>query len=157
MQEPKARKDMDPRYLWDLSSIIESAAELERQFKEAQAQVSAFSTWQGHVGENPRKAIREAMEMNRLLERLLVYAAMYADQDGGDSQAQDQLTRARSLAAKAESAVSFLQPELLSLPEQTLLDMKNDPDFSEYDVFVDDLLRNKPHTLSAKEDRKSVV
>ena len=98
MQEPKARKDMDPRYLWDLSSIIESAAEFERQFKEAQAQVSAFSTWQGHVGENPRKAIREAMEMNRLLERLLVYAAMYADQDGGDSQAQDQLTRARSLA-----------------------------------------------------------
>ena len=153
MQEPKARKDMDPRYLWDLSSIIESAAELERQFKEAQEQVSAFSTWQGHVGENPRKAIREAMEMNRLLERLLVYAAMYADQDGGDSQAQDQLTRARSLAAKAESAVSFLQPELLSLPEQTLLDMKNDPDFSEYDVFVDDLLRNKPHTLSAKEER----
>ena len=104
MQEPKARKDMDPRYLWDLSSIIESAAEFERQFKEAQAQVSAFSTWQGHVGENPRKAIREAMEMNRLLERLLVYAAMCADQDGGDSQAQDQLTRARSLAAKAESA-----------------------------------------------------
>ena len=153
MQEPKARKDMDPRFLWDLSSIIESAAEFERQFKEAQAQVSAFSTWQGHVGENPRKAIREAMEMNRLLERLLVYAAMYADQDGGDSQAQDQLTRARSLAAKAESAVSFLQPELLSLPEQTLLDMKNDPDFSEYDVFVDDLLRNKPHTLSAKEER----
>ena len=153
MQEPKARKDMDPRYLWDLSSIIESAAEFERQFKEAQAQVSAFSTWQGHVGENPRKAIREAMEMNRLLERLLVYAAMYADQDGGDSQAQDQLTRARSLAAKAESAVSFLQPELLSLPEQTLLDMKNDPNFSEYDVFVDDLLRNKPHTLSAKEER----
>ena len=50
MQEPKARKDMDPRYLWDLSSIIESAAEFERQFKEAQAQVSAFSTWQGHVG-----------------------------------------------------------------------------------------------------------
>ena len=41
MQEPKARKDMDPRYLWDLSSIIESAAEFERQFKEAQAQVSA--------------------------------------------------------------------------------------------------------------------
>lgn len=153
MQEPKARKDMDPRYLWDLSSIIESTAEFERQFKEAQAQVSAFSTWQGHVGEDPRKAIREAMEMNRLLERLLVYAAMYADQDGGDSQAQDQLTRARSLAAKAESAVSFLQPELLSLPEQTLLDMKNDPDFSEYDVFVDDLLRNKPHTLSAKEER----
>ena len=153
MQEPKARKDMDPRYLWDLSSIIESAAEFERQFKEAQAQVSAFSTWQGHVGENPRKAIREAMEMNRLLERLLVYAAMYADQDGGDSQAQDQLTRARSLAANAESAVSFLQPELLSLPEQTLLDMKNDPNFSEYDVFVDDLLRNKPHTLSAKEER----
>ena len=38
MQEPKARKDMDPRYLWDLSSIIESAAEFERQFKEAQAQ-----------------------------------------------------------------------------------------------------------------------
>lgn len=35
MQEPKARKDMDPRYLWDLSSIIESAAEFERQFKEA--------------------------------------------------------------------------------------------------------------------------
>ena len=49
MQEPKARKDMDPRYLWDLSSIIESAAEFERQFKEAQAQVSAFSLSLIHI------------------------------------------------------------------------------------------------------------
>ena len=61
---------MDPSYLWDLCCIIVSAAVFERQFMEAQ--VSAFSAWQGHVGENPRKAIREAMEMNRLLERLLV-------------------------------------------------------------------------------------
>ena len=93
MQEPKARKDMDPRYLWDLSSIIESAAEFERQFKEAQAQVSAFSTWQGHVGENPRKAIREAMEMNRLLERLL---------DAADHSGEDQVDRFLSAMERQE-------------------------------------------------------
>lgn len=153
MQEPKTRKEMDPRYLWNLSSIIENTAEFERQFQDAQTRVAAFAAWQGHTAEDPRRAIRESMELNRLLERLLVYAAMYADQDGSDSQAQDQLTRARSLAAQAESTASFLQPELLSLPEETLLEMKNDPDFSEFDTFVEELLRNKPHTLSAKEER----
>ena len=36
------------------------------------------------------------------------------------------------------------RPELLALPEETLLQMKTDPDFSEYDVFIDDILRDKP-------------
>ena len=153
MQEPKARKEMDPRYQWDLSSIVENSETFESMFREAQTMVSGLSARQGHTAEDPRGAIRAYMALNRLLERLLVYAAMYADQDGSDSEAQDKLTRSRSLAAQAESAAAFLQPELLALPEKTLLDMKNDPDFSEYDVFIDDLLRSKPHTLSAKEER----
>lgn len=153
MNEPKLRKDMDPRYLWDLSSVIESPAAFETLFSTVQQDVQSIPALHGHVAEDPRRAICLYFDISRQLERLIVYAKMRLDQDGGDSEAQNLLTRAQGLAAKASSSAAFLQPELLALPESTLLEMKNDPQFSQYDVYIDDLLRDKPHTLSAQEEQ----
>lgn len=153
MNEPKLRKDMDPRYLWDLSSVIESPTAFETLFSTVQQDVQSIPALHGHVAEDPRRAICLYFDISRQLERLIVYAKMRLDQDGGDSEAQNLLTRAQGLAAKASSSAAFLQPELLALPESTLLEMKNDPQFSQYDVYIDDLLRDKPHTLSAQEEQ----
>lgn len=153
MNEPKLRKDMDPRYLWDLSSVIESPAAFENLFAAVQQDVQSFAAVQGHVAQDPRRAICLYFDISRRLERLIVYAKMRLDEDGNDSEAQNLLARVQGLAAKAQSHGAFLQPELLALPESTLLSLKNHPDFSQYDVYIDDLLRDKPHTLSAQEEQ----
>lgn len=153
MQQPKPRKEMDPRWTWDLSSILEGTAAFDALFEATEKKIAAWSECQGQVEKDPRSAIRGYFEISRSVERLYTYARMRLDEDGGDSESQRLLTRIQALAAKAGSAGAFLRPELLALPVETLTEMKNDPDFSEYDVFLDDLLRDQPHTLPAEQEK----
>lgn len=153
MQQPKNRRDMDPRWMWNLNDILDGAPAFDRLFAQTEKALAAASAWQGRVADDPRAAIRASYEISRAVDRLFTYARMRLDEDGGDAEAQSLLARIQGLAAKAASAGAFLQPELLELPESTLTALKNDPDFSEYDVFIDNILRDKPHTLPAAQEK----
>lgn len=51
------------------------------------------------------------------------------------------------------TALSFAQPEILSLPEDKLAAIVNDPAVAEYKFNLEDLLRSKPHTLTKAEEK----
>ena len=104
MQQPKARREMDPRWMWDLSAILDGAPAFDALFAQAEQAASALPARQGHVAEDPRAAIRAYFDLTRMLERLFTYARMRTDEDGSDSEAQALLTRVQTLAARAGSA-----------------------------------------------------
>jgi len=153
MSQLKKRSEMDPKWMWNLNDILNGTEAFNALFEEAEKALAAFAACQGHVAEDPRKAIVMSFEGERMIEKLFTYARMLSDGDGADSEAQLLLTRVQGLAARAAGMSAFLQPELLALPEETLKDMMNDPDFSEYDVFIEDILRDKPHTLPAEQEK----
>ena len=153
MQQPKARKEMDPQWMWDLNDIISGAAAFDTLFAKTQKEIEAWQQCQGKVADDPRAAIRGYFAIERAVERMYTYARMRQDEDGGDTAAQALLVRIQNLATRASSAGAFLQPELLSLPLETLKELKDDPDFSEYSMFMENLLRDKPHTLPAEQEK----
>lgn len=153
MQQPKPRQEMDSRWMWHLNDMIDGTPAFDALFAQAEAELAAVPGWQSRVAQEPREAIRAYYSLNQKIERLYTYARMRQDEDGGDAEAQRLLARVQGLAARAGSAGAFLQPALLSLPRETLEQMKEDPDFSEYSVFMDDLLRDQPHTLPAAEEK----
>lgn len=153
MQQPKARREMDPRWMWNLNDIIDGAAAFDALFEKTERQVKDCAAWQGRVAQDPRAAIRTYFAVDQALDRLYAYAHMSLDQDGSDAAAQRFNTRVQGLAAQARAAGAFLQPELLTLPQEVLEELKSDPDFSEYSVFMEDLLRDLPHTLPADQEK----
>ena len=153
MSQLKKRSEMDPKWMWNLNDILNGTEAFNALFEKAEKALAEFAACQGHVAEDPRKAIQMNFEGTRMIEKLFTYARMHSDENGADGEAQLLLTRVQGLAARAAGASAFLQPELLSLPEEVLLEMKNDPDFNEYDVFIDDILRDKPHTLPAEQEK----
>ena len=153
MQQPTARQEMDPRWMWDLNDILNGTPAFDALFAQTERDIDAWQQCQGRVAEDPQAAIRGYFAIERAVERMFTYARMRQDEDGGDAAAQTLLARIQSLATRAASAGAFLQPELLSLPEQTLEGLKNDPDFSEYSMFIENLLRDKPHTLPAAQEK----
>ena len=153
MQQPRKRNEIDPRWQWNLNDIINGTSAFDALFAETQHAVGEAAARQGRVAEDPRAAIRSFFEISRSIERMFTYARMRLDEDGSNDEAQTLLARIQALAVKAESTGAYLRPELLALPEEALLQMKADPDFSEYDVFIDDILRDKPHTLPASEEK----
>lgn len=153
MSQLKKRCEMDPKWMWNLNDILNGTEAFNALFEQAEKALNDFAACQGHVAEDPRKAIVMSTEGERMIEKLFTYARMRSDENGADSEAQLLLTRIQGLAARAAGASAFLQPELLALPEETLMDMMKDPDFSDYNVFIEELLREKPHTLPAEQEK----
>ena len=66
---------------------------------------------------------------------------------------QSMYARIGSKYVKMAAALSFAQPEILSLPEETLTAIVNDPAVADYKFNLEDLLRGKPHTLTKAEGK----
>ena len=156
MEQELTRDQVDPRYTWDLTRIFETDEAWEAAFAKARKEAEAFSQYEGTLSggtEAVLAALRAYMGLELSLSELFTYAMMKTNEDGANGKYQALFGRAASLVSEAEAKAAFLTPELLALPQETLEAMIADPAFGEYDVFLRDVLRMKPHTLSAKEEQ----
>ncbi len=153
METVKKRSEMDPKYQWRLTDIFADEAAYNEAFAQAEELVGAVAQGQGRVAEDPAKAITASFRVREKLEKLLSFVMMKKDEDNGNTHSQAEMQRAMSLAIKAETVGAYLQPELLAMPEDELKALMDKPEMKEYRVFLSDLLREKPHTLSAAEER----
>ena len=147
------RSDIDPRYTWKLEHIFPDAAAWEQAYARAEEAVEAMRAWSGRTAENPKQIIREYFSLQEQLNTVIEYALLARECDNGDPQNQAQAARAMALAVKAEEAVSFLQPELLALPDETLDALCKDPGMRDYDSWLRTLRLQKPHTLSKEQEQ----
>ncbi|MBR3019014.1 MAG: oligoendopeptidase F [Clostridia bacterium] len=152
-KELKNRSEMDTRWQWRLEDIFATEEAYEQAYAQAQADIDKMAAWQGRVKENPRQAIRDADALELRFDHLAAYALMRKDEDSGDPARQARAARFQSLAVKAEAAASFLNPELLALPEEELRALMNDPDFADFSESIRVLLLQKPHTLPAEQEK----
>ena len=151
-QEIKARKDMDPRWQWHLEHIFATEEAYESAYQAAMEATEKMARWQGRVKEDPKMAIREADRLSQMLDKLAAYALMHKDEDSGDAARQTRAAKFQNLAVKADAATSFLNPELLALPEKELLSLAQDETFRDYSEMLRILLLQKPHTLPAEQE-----
>ena len=151
-QAIKARAEMDPKWQWRLEDIFATEADYDAAFAQAQADIERVKAWQGKVKNNPGQAIRAADAIELQLDRLAAYALMHKDEDSSDPARQARAARFQSLAMAAGSALAFLTPELLALPEETLQSLRTDPGMADYSEMIRVLLLQKPHTLPAEQE-----
>ena len=151
-KELKARGEMDKRYQWRLDHIFETEEKYEAAFEQAGKDIEKMAAWQGRVKENPMQAILDADKIALAFDRLAAYALMHRDEDNSDPVRQSRAARLQSLMVKAGSAASFLDPELLALPDETLSALAHQADFAPYSERLRLLLLQKPHTLPAAEE-----
>ena len=150
------RSEVDPVYQWHLSDIYPDTAAWESDFKKAQALMKDMESCKGTLsgGRNDvLKALTTYADLNRVVERLFVYAYMKKDEDNANTKAQGRMDRAQSLSVQASTAASFLTPELLTIPADTLTGYMEDGHFSEYSHFLDNVNRQRAHTLGEKEEQ----
>ena len=147
------RSRMDPAYMWRLEDIYPSEEAFERDMEKAQEISQKAAAWQGRVREDPMQAVRAYFEGSKVLSRLYSYAFMKADEDSADTVSQARQGRVISLAVRLQTASAFLEPELLEMDEEALKALAEDPENADYSVYLQEILRIKPHTLTAAEEK----
>lgn len=149
----RKREEIPAQYKWDLSHIYPDDAAWEAALADVLASSKKFAAWEGKVAENPRQAIREYFDLNQQTEPVFSYAFLRGETDNGDPVAQGLRARASQMGVQLSTAMSFFEPELLSLDDALLAEIAADPAMADYDAFLRNLIRQKPHTLPAEQEK----
>jgi len=114
-------------------------------------------TAQGHLGDGPKALADALVDLGTLqneLQRIAVYAHARSDENTRLAAPRAMRAEADSLGVQLDTVTSWLRPELLTLPESTIQTaLAQDKRLHEWAFYLRDVLRWKPHTLAAEEER----
>lgn len=149
------RTEIDAAYQWRLSDIFETDAAWEAAFAEAQKAMAASAALQTALQPTAESILHTLQAVDALEQKiyaLFAYARMKRDEDSREPGPQAMADRVQTLAVQANASVAFLRPALLAMPETLLAACAKDPAFAAFDRTLGDVLRNRPHTLSAEQE-----
>ncbi|MFC5278114.1 oligoendopeptidase F [Halorubrum rubrum] len=154
MSSVPERSEIDEAYKWDLESVFADDESWAAAYEAVEGRIDELGAYEGRVTESPGTLL-ELLELReevfRELSKVAVYARLRSAEDTRNQEYQAMSARASSLQSEASSAISYLQPELQSLTEETLAEfLEAEPALAEYEHYLEDVLRMKPHTRSAE-------
>ena len=153
----RERADIPPQYRWNLADLFPSDAAWRAARDDLAKRIPGLAAHRGKLGQSAgalRLALDDVFGARLALERLFVYASARGDEDTRLAPPREMRQSAQQLAVDLESALSWLRPELLTLdPARVRGFLGEEQGLAPYAFFLDDVLRWKPHTLGAGEER----
>ena len=156
MAIPK-RTEVPEELKWDLTRVFGSDNDWEQEYTLINKEVQDLSklkkdfTKDGHYLYD---GLTKILEVGRRLEKVYVYATMSSDVDSSDSHYLGYVAQAQTLASQFEAATSFMNPSILELSQAELKQfMEDEPKLNNYAHMLEQIMQQKPHTLSAQEEK----
>jgi oligoendopeptidase F len=150
------RSQIDVKYTWDLAAMYPNLAAWEADFKSCGQALGAIAKMKGTVAKSPETLLSFLTayeDLSAKFSKMGSYASLLKDQDVRQSDAQAMYDRVATLGVRLGESASWFEPEILSLPDGKLLEWcKSNPKLAIYTHHFDDLLRQKQHVLSAREE-----
>lgn len=150
------RSQIDPKYTWDLTAMYPNLDAWEADFKNCDQGLSAVAKMKGTVTKSSEALLSFLSlyeDLSIRFSKVGVYASLLRDQDTRQSEPQAMYDRVMTLGVRIEEAESWFEPEILSLPDGKLLEWcKTNPKLAVYTHHFQDLLRQKKHVLSPREE-----
>lgn len=150
------RSKMKPSDCWDLGSLFATDAAWEEAFTAWEQRIEGYGQFQGHLGESAETlaaCLDFDTQLDRDGERLGNYAFLKTAEDTTNSDYQRMQGRFVNAASRAAQASSYIRPEILAIPDDTIQAFLAHQRLAPYRLVLQRVLRYKPHTLSQKEER----
>jgi len=154
LQTQTTRDEIAREYTWNLESIFATDDDWQRSYQNLSERIPHLEALKGKLAESGKAlfAVLQARDgAFEEIEKLFVYASLRKDEDTTSSTYQAMYDRAMQLYVRATTATSFIEPELLALPQSTQDEyVQNYPELRLYDHHLHDLSRNRPHIRSVE-------
>lgn len=149
------RTEIEERYKWDLSLVLDSDESFLKLINEIQTSIPLLEKFKGTL--NVKENIVNYFELSRGIDLKLSRAHLYAflkyEANSLEASNLKHVEMVENLCVKLSASTSFVRPELSKLDDNFLIALKKDSELSDYDRIFEDLLRNKPHTLSEEQEK----
>ena len=148
------RSEVDKRNTWAIENIYASDELWHKEHDKIKEMIGDILEYQGRLsksGDLLLGFLKLKDEISMLMERVYVYANQKYHEDTANAKYQDLSNKANVLLVQLESALSFATPEILSISDDILAQYKLETEgLKEYEFYLNDILRTKPHILSAE-------
>jgi oligoendopeptidase F len=157
LAQERDREKIPDKYKWNLADLYPTEAAWRAAKDKLAAEIPALGQYRGKLMSSAR-VLGDALEaMSRLdkeIARAFVYASMLADQDTRDSMHQGMRQEMVQLSTAFNSETAFIEPEILRADKAALEKfITAEPRLKVYRMYLDDILRRAPHTLSESEEK----
>lgn len=151
------RSEIAEEYKWNLDDLYPGLESWEEEFKSVEEAIPAMKKFKGTLNQSG-KTVLECLKMRDELasriDKLYVYAHLGLDSDTRNPEFQSRADRIASLEVRFHEMISYITPELLSIPKETLDSfILSVPGLENYSHYFDDLNRRRPHVLSPEQER----
>jgi len=150
------REDVQLEDTWDLASLYENDEAWMADLTVLSEKIEGYGVFQGKLGESSASlaaCLDFDAEVERIADRMGVYAYLKSTENQADSTYQEMLGRFHHVATEAGQKSSFIRPELMAIPDDQMNAFLADEALSSYQLLLERILRYKPHTLTANEER----
>ncbi|MEW6564263.1 MAG: oligoendopeptidase F [Spirochaetota bacterium] len=150
------RSEVPIEYTWDLSRLYPSDAAWYDSLAVYEKMIEKIESYRGTLGRSAETLadwLDFYKELGILEERLAYYSELRQTEDEGAGEARTMTGRFAMAQAKAQAAASWAVPEIQAIPDSSIQSFLKHERMTEYRIYLQKLLRWKPHILSDKEER----
>ncbi|WP_394218606.1 oligoendopeptidase F [Halobacillus trueperi] len=156
-KELPKREEIPVEKTWDLEAMFATDEEWYKELEEAKELLPELEKYQGKLGESAEQLYELLSFQDKISHKiglLYTYAHMRNDQDTTNAHYQEMNAKAENLYTKIASAMSFIVPEILALPEGKVKSFIESYEPLElYEHTLDEITRQRAHVLSEKEEK----
>ncbi|MDP4097750.1 oligoendopeptidase F [Paenibacillus sp. P96] len=154
MSKVLKREEVAQDNSWKLEDLFPDQQAWDKEYEEIKQLMKQASAFQGKLdhAEAVRDCFKLEDELSLKTERVYVYAHLHHDEDTAEPTYQALSQKAKKLSVEVSEALSFITPEILSLPEDKLDEFIAAPELSPYKFTLQEMKREKAHILSKAEE-----
>lgn len=150
------REQIPPADTWDLTALYPTPQEWTHRFTELLQTYEQLGQFKGRVGESAQ-TLRDVLEFDRKLgleiERLCHYASLKTSEDSSNAENLARESQLQNLLTRIGEASAFLTPEIQAIDDAMFARYLDESILGEWVISLKKIRRQKPHTLSAAEER----
>ncbi|MFL6280054.1 MAG: oligoendopeptidase F [Vicinamibacterales bacterium] len=147
----RRREDVPERFKWNLSDIFPSWNKWEAGYKQLEGGIDRYASLKGTLSGGPEallQAFRLSEDLGQLAYRVWYYPSLQYDEDQRDNTVNAKRQQVQILFARLAQAESWFNPELLSIPLETVRGwMERSESLRLYRFAIENLYRQQEHVL----------
>lgn len=154
------REDVAQEDKWNTEALFSSLSDWQKEFQKVRSSTGApfwpeLLQYKGKLGEGAsklKKFLVSAKALERRLSKLYTYAHLRHDEDISDERYKKSYAQIEFLYYDFHKEISWVEPEILALPEETIKKYVADSLLADYRTYLERVVRLRAHTLSMEQE-----
>lgn len=151
------REEIPAEAKWAIEDLYKNDDEWEADFTRLKEHLPELSAYEGRLGESVQTLLsmqRLCDKMNMLAEKVYVYANQRLHENTDNAVYQNLASRAQSLLVEMSERTSYIEPEIMELPEGTIEKyLQENGELRVYGQYFENMIRQKAHVLPGEMEK----